>query len=131
MKVSKPRRHETLENTWKMITEGRSEPLSRQKKMCDTWENNDRPMELGYDEIEESPIMNKLETVKDWTNYQKQLGPVKMSERIISRKEPSLSQDDLNRRVEEFINKFNEDMRLQRQQSLQQYTETIQRGSQQ
>ncbi|KAK4271444.1 hypothetical protein QN277_020143 [Acacia crassicarpa] len=112
------KRHETLENTWKAITEGRAMPLSRHMKKGDTWElrGNVEPME--------ATAVEKSETFKDRMNQpfppsSSSLPPVKL------RKEPSLSQDELNRRVEAFIQKFNEEMRLQRQESLNQSMETI------
>lgn len=86
--MARPKRQETLETTWKMITEGRHVPLTR----------HDRGS--GGDN---SP-----------------------SARI--RKEASVGQDDLNRRVEAFIKKFNEDLRIQRQESLQQFMDMINRG---
>ncbi|PON70967.1 hypothetical protein PanWU01x14_076770 [Parasponia andersonii] len=136
--VSKLKRHETLENTWKAITEGRSMPLSRHMKKCETWENHGRQFEyVGDDQTEPLPplvMTKKSETFKDRTN---QLMPahdqvMTYSSPVASsklQKEPSLSQDELNKRVEAFIQKFNEEMRLQRQESLNQYMEMINRGS--
>ncbi|KAJ8761528.1 hypothetical protein K2173_001663 [Erythroxylum novogranatense] len=124
-RVSKPKRQETLENTWKMITEGRPMPLTRHLKKSDTWENHGRQV-CAVDQR----LVKKSETFRDRTN--EQLAPVSSSSPMSGklRKEPSLSQDELNRRVEAFIKKFNEEMRLQRQESLNQYKEMIGVGSQ-
>lgn len=85
LRVARPKRQETLESTWKMITEGRHVPLTR------------------HDHGGDNP-------------------PARI------RKDPSVGQEELNRRVEAFINKFNENLRIQRQESLQQLTEMINRG---
>nr|XP_016507432.1 PREDICTED: uncharacterized protein LOC107825110 [Nicotiana tabacum] len=122
LKVSKPKRQDTLESTWKTITEGRAMPLTRHLRKSDTWETH------GGRNNPPQQKMKKCETFKDRNTGNSPLltgspGSGKL------KKEPSLSQDELNRRVEAFIKKFNEDMRLQRQQSLQQYTEMINRGA--
>ncbi|TKY56808.1 hypothetical protein E2542_SST21254 [Spatholobus suberectus] len=74
--VAKAKRHQALENTWKAITEGRSMPLSRHVKKCDTWQNrnncNVAPSENKSEETFNDAVTGRL------------------------RKEPSLSQ----RRVE-------------------------------
>ncbi|XP_077211103.1 uncharacterized protein LOC143846532 [Tasmannia lanceolata] len=109
--VSRPKRNETLESTWKTITDGRPIPLARHLKKSDTWETHARPS---------SPVMKKSETVKDRRSSPSS-GKLK--------KEPSLSQDELNRRVEAFIKKFNEEIRLQRQESFKHYKDMVNRGS--
>ncbi|CAA0835989.1 Protein of unknown function (DUF761 [Striga hermonthica] len=91
LRVTKTKKHETLESTWKMITEGRHVPLTRHLK---------KPEDHG--------------------------GDVPAPARI--GKEPSPGQEELNRRVEAFINKFNEEMRMQRQESMNQFMEMINRG---
>ncbi|KAL1560174.1 hypothetical protein AAHA92_10425 [Salvia divinorum] len=110
-RVARPKKQETLESTWKMITEGRHVPLTRHLKKSDTFEQQASPA------MDHVAMVPKSETFKDRSNYEARI-----------RKEPSLGQDELNRRVEAFINKFNEDMRMQRQESLQQFHEMINRG---
>lgn len=94
-------------------------------KKCDTWENHGR--HIDFSELDPFQV-KKSETFKERTNRPPPAitsppGSGKL------RREPSLSQDDLNRRVEAFIRNFNEQMRLQRQESLNQYMEMINRGS--
>ncbi|KAJ8545582.1 hypothetical protein K7X08_018165 [Anisodus acutangulus] len=142
LKVARSKKPETLENTWKMITEGRHVPLTRHMKKSDTFLNG-RHVTVDDDameEIENSTTFQppppqqhyqrhvlKSETFKDRTNYESPASSPSPSAVKIW-KDPSLSSDKLNRRVEAFIKKFNEDMRLQRQQSMQQYMEMINRG---
>ncbi|GAB4826878.1 hypothetical protein Ancab_033757 [Ancistrocladus abbreviatus] len=123
LRSTKPKRHETLESTWKAITEGRHMPLTRHPNKSDTWENHSR--EITSSDSSPEQLVKKSATFKERTNCS--VPPPPSSPRL--KKEPSLSQDELNRRAEAFINKFNEDMRLQRQQSLQQFMEMINRGA--
>ncbi|ESQ29309.1 hypothetical protein EUTSA_v10023538mg [Eutrema salsugineum] len=123
LRVTKPKRNETLENTWKMITEGKSTPLTRQLyRRSDTFGRGDS----GGSEAK--PVYKKSETFRDRTNDYQSPEPAEMEKaKGKMRKEPSLSQDELNRRVEAFIKKFNEEMKLQRMESLRQYKELISR----
>ncbi|XP_059292573.1 uncharacterized protein LOC132046041 [Lycium ferocissimum] len=135
VKSVRSKKPETLDDTWKMITEGRHVQLTRpHMKKSDTFHYGRHVTvdDEALEEIENSTTFQppqhhrqrhvlKSETFKDRTNYHSQ-SPVKIQ------KDPSLSSDELNRRVEAFIKKVNEDMRLQRQQSMQQYMEMINRG---
>ncbi|KAJ0265818.1 Cotton fiber [Hirschfeldia incana] len=125
LRVMKPKRNETLENTWKMITEGKPTPLTRPLyRRSDTFSRGD-----SGGSGEGRPVYKKSETFRDRTNYyQSQETVAKEKAKVKVRKEPSLSQDELNRRVEAFIKKFNEDMKLQRMESLRQYKEITGRG---
>ncbi|KZV48616.1 hypothetical protein F511_29690 [Dorcoceras hygrometricum] len=120
LKVAKPKRQETLESTWKMITEGRHVPLTRHTKKSDAWEHHVTSTPPYSDDVAAS------ENFQERTSNLPPPAAAPSGGRI--RKEPSLGHDELNRRVEAFIKKFNEDMRMQRQESLDQYREMMQRG---
>ncbi|KAL8268156.1 hypothetical protein R6Q59_001954 [Mikania micrantha] len=133
LRVLKPRKHETLETTWKMITDGRQLPLTRHLRKSDTFDNlhhDHRPDELSPPA--KTKAVKKSETFKDRTAYANQNDyPVPPATNLSPaaggklKKDVSLSHDELNRRVEAFIKKFNDDMRLQRQESLKQYMEMV------
>ncbi|KAB2637442.1 hypothetical protein D8674_027976 [Pyrus ussuriensis x Pyrus communis] len=129
LRVAKPKRNDTLENTWKAITEGRSMPLSRHTKKSETLPNHGRQLKVDLTSAVDTSVMVKAETVKEPTNQSLTAVAAGDGSGGRLRKEPSLSQDELNRQVEAFINKFNEEMRMQRQQSLDQYKKMVNGGS--
>ncbi|KAK3125379.1 hypothetical protein QOZ80_7BG0604060 [Eleusine coracana subsp. coracana] len=125
LRVARQRKEETLESTWKAITEGRAPPLARHLKKSDTWDTRPGRRPSGSGELDPAAApappppataMRKAETFNDGRSK----APV--------RREPSLGQDELNRRVEAFINKFNMEMRLQRQESLKYHQEMLRLG---
>ncbi|XP_058773795.1 uncharacterized protein LOC131648013 [Vicia villosa] len=126
LRVTKTKKQDTLENTWKTITEGRAMPLNRHLKKSDTFESQPRRSGVPLADLNGGvgggggvPVMKKSET---FGGREKSVSPGSGGK---MRKESSLSQDELNRRVEAFINKFNAEMRLQRQESLRQYREMV------
>ncbi|KAJ0966013.1 hypothetical protein J5N97_027151 [Dioscorea zingiberensis] len=120
--VARSKRNETLESTWKTITDGRPVPLARHLKKSDTWDVHGPARENDALALTAAapPPMRKAETFNE-RRQQASAGKL--------RREPSVGQDDLNRRVEAFIKKFNDEMRLQRQESFQHYMDMINRGS--
>lgn len=123
-RVTRPEKQETLENTWKIITEASQAPPTKHLNKSDTWQHN------GHHLTASPPNhVPKSKTFKNRVNYESPFeAPLRLSSSTKISREPSSSQDELNRRVEAFIKKANEEMRLQRQESLNQYMEMINRG---
>jgi hypothetical protein len=122
---------DTLEATWKAITEGQGPPLTRHLRKSETWETvhrADATDAASHDSSSSSSAFRKCET---WSNARNRTDnlPGRPEFAVGLRKEPSLSQDELNRRVEAFIAKMNNDMKLQREQSLARYMEMVNRGA--
>ncbi|KAG7591276.1 hypothetical protein ISN45_Aa01g003180 [Arabidopsis thaliana x Arabidopsis arenosa] len=100
LRVVKQKRHETLENTWNIITEeGKPTPLTSHYRKTSM-----SGLDAGGDV---KPVLRKAETFRDVTNYRQSsptvTSPVKM------KKEMSPSREELNRRVEAFIKKCKEE----------------------
>ncbi|KAJ6827315.1 putative translation initiation factor IF-2 [Iris pallida] len=133
--VARPKRNETLETTWKNITDGRAVPLTRHLRKLDTWETHHNDAACAPRAGDPAPVERqvcKSETFNERNGRKPAAAavgsfPLPVAARL--RKEPSLGQDDLNRRVEAFIKKFNEEMRLQRQGSFNHYVDMINSGS--
>ncbi|KAJ0983658.1 hypothetical protein J5N97_011913 [Dioscorea zingiberensis] len=123
--VARSKRNETLESTWRTITDGRTVPLARHLNKSTTWDVIHRGLVREGSSHASSPVM-KAETF----NQRLPTSPGGPSSAGRLRREPSLGQDDINRRVEAFINKFNEEMRLQREESLNHYLQMINGASQ-
>ncbi|XP_010458508.1 PREDICTED: uncharacterized protein LOC104739755 [Camelina sativa] len=107
LRVAKPKRNETLENTWKMIMEGKSAlPLTSYYKRPDTF---------GLDEetTKQSSVLKKSETFSDRTNCYNQsmaaMLPPPPPVKLVKKVKVSRSRDELNRRVEAFIKKCNDE----------------------
>ncbi|XP_018448089.2 uncharacterized protein LOC108819529 [Raphanus sativus] len=105
-----PRREDTLETTWKKITEGHSTPLTKHLTKSDTWQERSR-VHSSKEEMTKSENLNDVNA------------PTEL------KREPSPGQEELNRRVEAFIKKFNEEMRLQRLESLAKNNEMVNGGT--
>ncbi|CAK9154806.1 unnamed protein product [Ilex paraguariensis] len=117
---------DTLEATWKAISEGGGKPKTKKLNKSETWVTPPSVEVAGGFESELSPPvasawreLRKSETFNDAVSAKRRGG---------LRREASMSHEELNRRFEAFIMKFNHEMRLQRQESDQRYLEMINRG---
>ncbi|KAL6583631.1 hypothetical protein OROMI_002920 [Orobanche minor] len=126
---------DTMEATWRSITGGgrKQNPTKKQLKKCETWdETPQNNISLRYTDSEELlPSSNpkwkglrKSETFNDADSATCR-GGVRGGG---LRRDPSTSLEEFNKQVEEFIKRFNDDMKLQRQESDQRLLDMMKRG---
>ncbi|KAG8378619.1 hypothetical protein BUALT_Bualt07G0004300 [Buddleja alternifolia] len=113
---------DTMEATWNAITGGgKQKPKKKHLKKSETWDVPPRntTAEESQPSIPSWKELRKSETFND---------AVSITRRGGLRRDPSMSIDEFNKQVEAFIKKFNDNMRLQRQESDQRFLDMVNRG---
>ncbi|EYU17800.1 hypothetical protein MIMGU_mgv11b018278mg [Erythranthe guttata] len=123
---------DTMDATWRAITGGEKQrPDRKHLKKSETWdvvhEAPPPPQPIITNELFDLPAakeLRKSETFNETVSIRRRCG----GGRPLIRRDPSVGLDELNNQVEAFIKKFNDDMRLQRQESDQRFLDMIKRG---
>ncbi|OIW03578.1 hypothetical protein TanjilG_30998 [Lupinus angustifolius] len=108
---------DSMEATWRAIMEGQGKIMKPQLKKSDTWSariTKAEPFSENGD-VDDHVAWAKKELTKSET----------FNDRVSLRREKSMSPDELNRRAENFIKKFNNQMKLQRLESHQRFLDMV------
>ncbi|KAE9600189.1 hypothetical protein Lalb_Chr14g0370311 [Lupinus albus] len=111
---------DSMEATWRAIMEGQGKILKPQLKKSETWGariTKAEPFSENGD-VDDHVAWAKKELTKSET----------FNDRVSLRRDKSMSPDELNRRAEDFIKKFNNQMKLQRLESHQRFLDMVNRG---
>lgn len=131
LRISRPvlKKGDTLEATWKAITEGRHHPLNRHHRKSETWDVAESTTRSRLATSSTSPL-HKAETSDTIAphSHESSSRDGRTHHPRLRRREPSINQEELNRKVESFIAQFNEQIRLQRQESLLNYMQMVDRS---
>ncbi|KAL0421689.1 UNVERIFIED_CONTAM: hypothetical protein Slati_3191800 [Sesamum latifolium] len=125
---------DTIEATWKAITGGgKQRPERKHLKKSETW-NVHTPLQrqsaAAVESLKFSEALLKPTTIRKQLRKSETFADSVMSitRRGGLRRDPSVGLDEFNKQVEAFIKKFNNEMRLQRQESDQRFLDMMKRG---
>ncbi|CAI8593381.1 unnamed protein product [Vicia faba] len=119
---------DSLEATWKAIMEGQEKTMKPHLKKSDTWTarivkaepfRNNGGFGGGGGDDDDDPVAWAQRELKKSETF---------NDRASLRREKSISPEELNKRAEAFIQKFNNQMKLQRLESYQRFMKLVNRG---